>query len=83
MPVRFFRFKFPENPSRDRRWLTRPALMLPDIPAARQASLTIAALARGFSLSTSLTNMLFPLLRGPLAAMEHVSWVEDRDQGPN
>lgn len=46
--VVFFAGRFPDSPIRIRSGLTRPTLMPPGMPVARPASLTAAALARGF-----------------------------------
>src|SRR5262245_57271246 len=62
--------RFPASPIRDRIRLTRVGLMLPDMPAARQALLTASWLARGLSLRTSLMNMLFPWFRVAVAGIE-------------
>ena len=49
LPVLFLSRRFLDSQSRNRKLLTRPALIVPDNPTARYASLAAAALARGLS----------------------------------
>src|SRR5690242_17096894 len=60
---------FPARPIRDLCLFTSVWLIEPSCPAAVHWSLTARALARGFFLSTSLTNSVFPSLRRSVAGM--------------